>query len=61
MTLAAASMNLGTVYVSVREEAEPELRKLFRALESLRPLWIVSGGYARSWPKVKPGQRFWIS
>jgi len=27
--LAAASMNLGTVWVSVREEVEPELRKLF--------------------------------
>lgn len=29
MMLAAASMNLGTVWVSVREEVEPELRELF--------------------------------
>ncbi len=30
MMLAAAGMNLGTVWVSVREEVEPELRELFK-------------------------------
>jgi nitroreductase len=54
MMLAAASMNLGTVWVSVREEVEPELRKLFRVPDPLRLLWVVPIGYARSWPKAKP-------
>lgn len=54
MMLAAASMNLGTVWVSVREEVEPELRKLFHVPEPLRLLWVVPIGYARSWPKAKP-------
>src|ERR671923_537654 len=54
MMLAAASMNLGTVWVSVREEVEPELRALFKIPETLRLLWVVPIGHARSWPKAKP-------
>ena len=54
MMLAAASMNMGTVWVSVREEVEPELRALFQVPDELRLLWIVPIGYARSWPKAKP-------
>lgn len=54
MMLAAASMNLGTVWVSVREEVEPELRALFNVPETLRLLWVVPIGHARSWPKAKP-------
>lgn len=54
MMLAAASMNLGTVWVSVREEVEPELRTLFRVPDPLRLLWVVPIGHARSWPKAKP-------
>jgi nitroreductase len=54
MMLAAAAMNLGTVWVSVREEVEPELRSLFKIPEQLRLLWVVPIGYARSWPKAKP-------
>jgi nitroreductase len=54
MMLAAASMNLGTVWVSVREEVEPELRRLFAVPEALRLLWVVPIGHARSWPKAKP-------
>ena len=57
MMLAAASMNLGTVWVSVREEVEPELRKLFHVPEPLRLLWVVPIGHARSWPKAKPRRR----
>jgi 5,6-dimethylbenzimidazole synthase len=54
MMLAAASMDLGTVWVSVREEVEPELRKLFQVAEPLRLLWVVPIGHARGWPKAKP-------
>ena len=54
MMLAAASMNLGTVWVSVREEVEPELRALFKVPEALRLLWVMPIGHARSWPKAKP-------
>jgi nitroreductase len=54
MMLAAASMNLGTFWVSVREEVEPELRKLFQVPPELRLLWVVPIGHARSWPKAKP-------
>ena len=59
MMLAAASMNLGTVWVSVREEVEPELRKLFQVPEPLRLLWVVPIGHARSWPKAKPRRAVW--
>jgi len=52
--LAAASMNLGTVWVSVREEVEPELRKLFKVPNELRLLWVMPIGHAASWPKAKP-------
>jgi nitroreductase len=54
MMLVAASMNLGTVWVSVREEVEPALRKLFGVPQDLRLLWVVPIGHARSWPKAKP-------
>jgi nitroreductase len=53
MMLVAACMNLGTVWVSVREEVEPELRKLFQVPEPLRLLWVVPIGHARTWPKAK--------
>ena len=54
MMLAAANMNLGTVWVSVREEVEAELRELFRVPKELRLLWVMPIGHARSWPKTKP-------
>ena len=54
MMLAAASLKLGTVWVSVREEVEPELRKVFKVPEPLRLLWIMPIGHPRSWPKAKP-------
>ena len=54
MMLAAASMNLGTVWVSVREEVEPALRELFQVPHELRLLWVVPIGHARSWPPAKP-------
>jgi nitroreductase len=54
MMLAAASMSLGTVWVSVREEVEPELRELFQVPQPLRLLWVVPIGHASSWPKAKP-------
>jgi nitroreductase len=54
MMLAAASMKLGTVWVSVREEVEPELRELFHVPPELRLLWVVPIGHARAWPKAKP-------
>ena len=57
MMLTAAGMGLGTVWVSVREEVEPELRKLFKIPEPLRLLWIVPIGHARSWPKAKPRRK----
>jgi len=54
MMLAAACMNLGTVWVSVREEVEAELRALFHVPDELRLLWIMPIGHARNWPKAKP-------
>jgi len=57
MMLVAASMNLGTVWVSVREEVEPELRKLFRVPPELRLLWVVPIGHPQSWPKAKPRRK----
>jgi nitroreductase len=54
MMLAAASMKLGTVWVSVREEVEPELREMFQVPPELRLLWVVPIGHARAWPKAKP-------
>ena len=57
MMLAAASMNLGTVWVSVREEVEPELRELFKVPQELRLLWIVPIGHARTWPAAKPRRK----
>ncbi len=57
MMLAAASMGLGTVWVSVREEVEAELRELFKVPQPLRLLWVVPIGHARSWPKAKPRRK----
>lgn len=54
MMLAAASMKLGTVWVSVREEVELDLREMFQVPEALRLLWVVPIGHARAWPKAKP-------
>src|ERR671915_1562449 len=54
MMLTAAAMNLGTVWVSVREEVESELRELFKVPTSLRLLWVVPIGHARTWPAAKP-------
>jgi len=54
MMLAAASMDLGTVWVSVREEVEPELRELFKVPNPLRLLWVMPIGHPSSWPKAKP-------
>ncbi len=54
LMLMAASMGLGTVWVSVREEVEGELRKLFQVPEPLRLLWIVPIGHARTRPRSKP-------
>jgi 5,6-dimethylbenzimidazole synthase len=57
MMLMAATMNFGTVWVSVREEVEPELRELFKVPEPLRLLWIMPIGHAKSWPKAKPRRK----
>ncbi len=57
MMLVAASMRLGTVWVSVREEVEPELRELFKVPQPLRLLWVVPIGHARFWPKAKPRRK----
>ena len=57
MMLVAASMNFGTVWVSVREEVEPELRELFNVPQPLRLLWVVPIGKGRFWPKAKPRRK----
>jgi len=57
MMLMAASMGLGTVWVSVREEVEAELRELFKVPQQLRLLWVVPIGHAKSWPKAKPRRK----
>jgi nitroreductase len=57
MMLAAASMGFGTVWVSVREEIEPELRELFRVPQPIRLLWVVPIGRARFWPGAKPRRK----
>lgn len=57
MMLTAASMGLGTVWVSVREEVEPELRELFQVPQPIRLLWVVPVGHARFWPKAKPRRK----
>ncbi len=54
MMLVAASMGFGTVWVSVREEIEPELRELFNVPQPIRLLWVVPIGRARFWPGAKP-------
>ncbi len=53
MTLMAASMGLGTVWVSVREEVQTELRELFKVPQSLRLLWVLPIGHARVWPRPR--------
>ena len=57
MMLMAAGMDLGTVWVSVREEVEAELRELFKVPQPLRLLWIVPIGHAKAWPKAKPRRK----
>jgi 5,6-dimethylbenzimidazole synthase len=57
MMLMAASMNLGTVWVSVRDEVKDELRELFKVPEPLRLLWIMPIGHAKAWPKAKPRRK----
>ena len=57
MMLMAAGMDLGTVWVSVREEVEAELRELFKVPQPLRLLWIVPIGHAKSRPKAKPRRK----
>ena len=57
MMLAAASMGFGTVWVSVREEIEPELRDLFKVPLPIRLLWVVPIGRARFWPGTKPRRK----
>jgi FMN reductase (NADPH) len=54
MMLVAASMGFGTVWVSVREEIEPEIRSLFQVPQPIRLLWVVPIGRARFWPGAKP-------
>ena len=53
MMLMAANLGFGTVWVSVREEVEPGLRKLFKVPEPLRLLWVVPIGRAHAWPRPK--------
>ncbi len=57
MMLVAATMDFGTVWVSVREEIEPELRALFKVPEPIRLLWVVPIGRARFWPNAKPRRK----
>src|SRR5262245_18332309 len=57
MMLAAASMGFGTVWVSVREEIEAELRELFNVPQPIRRLWVVPIGRARFWPGAKPRRK----
>jgi len=57
MMLVAASMGFGTVWVSVREEIEPQLRDLFKVPQPIRLLWVVPIGHARFWPGAKPRRK----
>jgi nitroreductase len=57
MMLVAASMGFGTVWVSVREEIEPDLRSLFQVPQPIRLLWVVPIGRARFWPRAKPRRK----
>jgi len=57
MMLVAASMGFGTVWVSVREEIEPDLRELFSVPQPIRLLWVVPIGRARFWPGAKPRRK----
>jgi nitroreductase len=57
MMLVAASAGFGTVWVSVREEIEPELRELFAVPQPIRLLWVVPIGRARFWPGAKPRRK----
>ncbi len=54
LMLMAASMGFGTVWVSVREEVEADLRKLFNVPEPLRLLWVVPIGHPRVFPRARP-------
>jgi 5,6-dimethylbenzimidazole synthase len=57
MMLVAASLGFGTVWVSVREEIDPELRELFKVPQPIRLLWVVPIGRARFWPSAKPRRK----
>jgi nitroreductase len=57
MMLVAASLGFGTVWVSVREEIEAELRELFNVPQPIRLLWVVPIGRARFWPGAKPRRK----
>ncbi len=54
LMLMAASMGLGTVWVSVRKEVQADLRKLFNVPEPLRLLWVVPIGHPRVLPRARP-------
>ncbi len=54
LMLMSASMGLGTVWVSVREEVQADLRKLFNVPEPLRLLWVVPIGHPRVFPRARP-------
>ena len=54
LMLMAASMGLGTVWVSVRKEVQADLRKLFNVPEPLRLLWVVPIGHPRVFPRARP-------
>ncbi len=54
LMLMAASMGLGTVWVSVREEVEADLRELFNVPDPLRLLWVVPIGHPRVFPRARP-------
>ncbi len=58
LMLMAASMGLGTVWVSVREEVEADLRKLFNVPDPLRLLWVVPIGHPRVFPRARPRREF---
>ena len=57
MMLLATSLGFGTVWVSVREEIEPQLRDLFKVPQPIRLLWVVPIGHARFWPGAKPRRK----
>lgn len=57
LMLMAAGMGFGTVWVSVRQEVEADLRKLFNVPQPLRLLWVVPIGHPRVLPRSKPRRK----